>query len=118
MDPTYGASQACAPRPEERKNEHVLKQKRRKRERGKLALPFGQAHLGDLLARYSAPVMVLDLTKQTEKREREMIVSHEFRRAIEHARSAYVCESFPTTRDAMKRFGQERLCIVRGRETL
>ncbi|KAH8082989.1 phosphatidylinositol-4-phosphate phosphatase [Aureococcus anophagefferens] len=27
--------------------------------------------------------MVLDLTKQSEKREREMIVSHEFRRAIE-----------------------------------
>ena len=43
-----------------------------------------RAHFGDLIGRYGAPVMVLDLTKQSEKREREMIVSHEFRRAIEH----------------------------------
>eukprot|EP00632_Arachnochrysis_sp_CCMP2950_P014576 CAMPEP_0185690810 /NCGR_PEP_ID=MMETSP1164-20130828/1372_1 /TAXON_ID=1104430 /ORGANISM="Chrysoreinhardia sp, Strain CCMP2950" /LENGTH=1000 /DNA_ID=CAMNT_0028357413 /DNA_START=1159 /DNA_END=4161 /DNA_ORIENTATION=- len=41
-------------------------------------------HFADLFRRYSAPVMVLDLTKQAERREREMIVSHEFRRAVEH----------------------------------
>mmetsp|Transcript_6949 Transcript_6949/g.22601 ORF Transcript_6949/g.22601 Transcript_6949/m.22601 type:complete len:1149 (+) Transcript_6949:549-3995(+) len=41
-------------------------------------------HFADLFRRYSAPILILDLTKQTERREREMIVSHEFRRAIEH----------------------------------
>lgn len=41
-------------------------------------------HFADLYRRYSAPVLILDLTKQTERRERELIVSHEFRRAIEH----------------------------------
>ena len=44
-----------------------------------------RAHVGDLLRRYGAPVMVLDLTKQQEKREREMVVSREFRRALDHA---------------------------------
>ncbi|KAJ1458990.1 SacI homology domain-containing protein [Pelagophyceae sp. CCMP2097] len=47
-----------------------------------------QAHFGELLRRYSAPVMVLDLTKHNEKREREMIVSQEFRRAICHVNSS------------------------------
>ena len=46
-----------------------------------------QQHFADLLERYSSPVIVLDLTKQTEKREREMIVGHEFRRAIEYLNS-------------------------------
>lgn len=40
-------------------------------------------HFVDLFDRYSAPLMVVDLTKQSERRERESIVSYEFRRAIE-----------------------------------
>eukprot|EP00633_Aureoumbra_lagunensis_P005256 CAMPEP_0197318434 /NCGR_PEP_ID=MMETSP0891-20130614/51044_1 /TAXON_ID=44058 ORGANISM="Aureoumbra lagunensis, Strain CCMP1510" /NCGR_SAMPLE_ID=MMETSP0891 /ASSEMBLY_ACC=CAM_ASM_000534 /LENGTH=739 /DNA_ID=CAMNT_0042808897 /DNA_START=675 /DNA_END=2896 /DNA_ORIENTATION=- len=41
-------------------------------------------HFADLFTRYAAPIIVLDLTKQSEKREREMIVSNEYRQAIEH----------------------------------
>ncbi len=43
-----------------------------------------QLHFADLLTRYSTPITVLDLVKQTEKREREVIVGRDFRRAIEH----------------------------------
>jgi hypothetical protein len=46
-----------------------------------------QLHFADLLERYSAPVIVLDLTKHHEKREREMIVSSEYRTAIEYLNS-------------------------------
>eukprot|EP00617_Octactis_speculum_P017910 CAMPEP_0185755634 /NCGR_PEP_ID=MMETSP1174-20130828/14118_1 /TAXON_ID=35687 /ORGANISM="Dictyocha speculum, Strain CCMP1381" /LENGTH=62 /DNA_ID=CAMNT_0028434267 /DNA_START=46 /DNA_END=231 /DNA_ORIENTATION=- len=42
-----------------------------------------QLHFADLLERYSAPIIVLDLTKHTEKREREMIVAAEYRRVVE-----------------------------------
>jgi len=35
-------------------------------------------HFADLFERYSSPVLVLDLTKHAEKREREMIVSSEY----------------------------------------
>lgn len=34
-------------------------------------------HFGDLFARYSSPVLVLDLVKQSEKREREVRVGNE-----------------------------------------
>lgn len=43
-----------------------------------------RAHFADLMRRYAAPINVLDLTKQIERREREIIVSHEFRHALEH----------------------------------
>ncbi|CAM9112844.1 unnamed protein product [Choristocarpus tenellus] len=46
-----------------------------------------QAHFADLLERYGSPVLVLDLVKQTEKREREVIVGREYRRAVEHVNS-------------------------------
>ena len=42
-----------------------------------------QLHFEDLLERYAAPVLVLDLTKHAEKRERELIVSTEYKTAIE-----------------------------------
>ncbi|CAM9450333.1 unnamed protein product, partial [Phaeothamnion confervicola] len=51
-----------------------------------------QAHFADLLERYSSPVVVLDLVKQTEKREREVIVGKEYRRAIEHINSTMPAE--------------------------
>lgn len=41
-----------------------------------------QKHFLDLYNRYSSPINVLDLTKQDERCEREMIVSHEFRCAL------------------------------------
>ena len=43
-----------------------------------------QAHFGDLLRRYGSPIVVVDLVKQSEKREREVIVGNEFRSAIDH----------------------------------
>ncbi|CAM9094825.1 unnamed protein product [Laminaria digitata] len=46
-----------------------------------------QAHFADLLERYGSPVLVLDLVKQTERREREVIVGREYRRAVEHVNS-------------------------------
>jgi len=46
-----------------------------------------QLHFSDLMARYGGPVVVLDLVKQSEKREREVIVGNEFRHAIEHLNS-------------------------------
>ncbi|EJK47151.1 hypothetical protein THAOC_34153, partial [Thalassiosira oceanica] len=38
-----------------------------------------QAHFDDLLRRYGSPIIVVDLVKQSEKREREVIVGNEFR---------------------------------------
>lgn len=46
-----------------------------------------QAHFADLLERYGAPLLVLDLVKHTEKRERESIVGQDYRSAIEHVNS-------------------------------
>jgi hypothetical protein len=43
-----------------------------------------QAHFEDLLKRYSSPIIVVDLVKQSEKREREVIVGNEFRNAIDY----------------------------------
>lgn len=42
-----------------------------------------QHHFADLLTRYGAPIVVLDLVKQTEKRKRESIIGKEFRQAVE-----------------------------------
>jgi hypothetical protein len=43
-----------------------------------------QAHFEDLLKRYGSPAIVVDLVKQSEKREREVIVGNEFRNAIDY----------------------------------
>jgi len=43
-----------------------------------------QAHFEDLLKRYGSPIIVVDLVKQSEKREREVIVGNEFRNAIDY----------------------------------
>lgn len=43
-----------------------------------------QQHFEDLMKRYSSPVIVLDLVKQSEKREREVRVGNEFRHAIDY----------------------------------
>jgi hypothetical protein len=43
-----------------------------------------QLHFGDLMKRYSSPIVVLDLVKQSEKREREVRVGNEFRHAIDY----------------------------------
>jgi phosphatidylinositol 3,5-bisphosphate 5-phosphatase len=43
-----------------------------------------QLHFADLLRRYSSPILVLDLVKQSEKREREVRVGNEFRHAIDY----------------------------------
>jgi phosphatidylinositol 3,5-bisphosphate 5-phosphatase len=43
-----------------------------------------QLHFEDLFKRYSSPVIVLDLVKQSEKREREVLVGNEYRHAIEY----------------------------------
>lgn len=42
-----------------------------------------QAHFEDLLKRYGSPILVLDLVKQSEKREREVRVGNEFRHGID-----------------------------------
>jgi phosphatidylinositol 3,5-bisphosphate 5-phosphatase len=41
-----------------------------------------QSHFEDLLKRYGSPIVVLDLVKQSEKREREVRVGNEFRHAV------------------------------------
>jgi hypothetical protein len=41
-------------------------------------------HFEDLMKRYSSPILVLDLVKQSEKREREVRVGNEFRHAIDY----------------------------------
>ncbi|CAM9117146.1 unnamed protein product [Ectocarpus sp. 8 AP-2014] len=51
-----------------------------------------QDHFADLLERYGSPVLVLDLVKQTERREREVIVGREYRRAVEHVNSTMPSE--------------------------
>ena len=43
-----------------------------------------QLHFEDLFRRYSSPILVVDLVKQSEKREREVIVGNEFRHAIDY----------------------------------
>ena len=43
-----------------------------------------QVHFDDLMVRYGSPVMVLDLVKQSEKREREVLVGNEYRHAVEY----------------------------------
>jgi hypothetical protein len=43
-----------------------------------------QAHFADLMKRYSSPILVLDLVKQSEKREREVRVGNEYRHAIDY----------------------------------
>lgn len=43
-----------------------------------------QAHFEDLFQRYGGPIVVLDLVKQSEKREREVRVGNEFRHAIDY----------------------------------
>lgn len=43
-----------------------------------------QAHFEDLLQRYGSPVVVLDLVKQSEKREREVRVGNDYRHAIDY----------------------------------
>jgi hypothetical protein len=43
-----------------------------------------QLHFADLLKRYSSPIVVLDLVKQSEKREREVRVGNEYRHAIDY----------------------------------
>lgn len=54
-------------------------------------MPFSilgiKAHFADLLERYGSPLLVLDLVKQTERRERECIVGRDYRSAIEHVNS-------------------------------
>jgi len=47
-----------------------------------------QLHFEDLMRRYSSPVIVLDLVKQSEKREREVRVGNEFRHAIDYINTA------------------------------
>jgi len=46
-----------------------------------------QSHFEDLFKRYGSPVVVVDLVKQSERREREVIVGNEFRHAIEYLNS-------------------------------
>ena len=43
-----------------------------------------QLHFQDLFTRYGSPVVVWDLVKQSEKREREVRVGNEFRNAIQY----------------------------------
>lgn len=43
-----------------------------------------QLHFEDLLKRYGGPIVVLDLVKQSEKREREVRVGNEYRHAIDY----------------------------------
>jgi hypothetical protein len=46
-----------------------------------------QNHFEDLFQRYGSPIVVVDLVKQSERREREVIVGNEFRHAIEYLNS-------------------------------
>jgi len=43
-----------------------------------------KVHFEDLIKRYGSPIIVADLVKQSEKREREVIVGNEFRHAIDY----------------------------------
>jgi SacI homology domain len=86
------------------------------------AFKLAQRHFADLLGRYSSPCLVLDLVKQTEKREREVIVGTEYRKAIEHVNSTMPqvsCEtacsvtSFRSVYDAMMRLLRTLSCTHR-----
>lgn len=46
-----------------------------------------QLHFEDLFKRYGSPQLVLDLVKQSEKREREVRVGNEYRHAIDYINS-------------------------------
>lgn len=46
-----------------------------------------QLHFEDLFKRYGSPLLVLDLVKQSEKREREVRVGNEYRHAIDYINS-------------------------------
>jgi phosphatidylinositol 3,5-bisphosphate 5-phosphatase len=46
-----------------------------------------QLHFEDLMKRYGGPIVVLDLVKQSEKREREVRVGNEFRQGISYINS-------------------------------
>jgi hypothetical protein len=52
-----------------------------------------QLHFEDLLKRYGSPIVVLDLVKQSEKREREVRVGNEYRHAIDHLNLSIESES-------------------------
>ena len=43
-----------------------------------------QLHFEDLIQRYGCPIVVADLVKQSEKREREVIIGNEYRHAIDY----------------------------------
>lgn len=43
-----------------------------------------QLHFEDLMKRYGSPIVVLDLVKQSEKREREVRVGNEYRHGIDY----------------------------------
>ena len=43
-----------------------------------------QAHFEHLFQRYGSPLIVLDLVRQSEKREREVIVGNEYRHAVDY----------------------------------
>jgi len=43
-----------------------------------------QLHFQDLIERYGCPIIVVDLVKQSEKREREVIIGNEYRHAIDY----------------------------------
>ena len=43
-----------------------------------------QLHFQDLIRRYGYPIIVADLVKQSEKREREVIIGNEYRHAIDY----------------------------------
>ena len=52
-----------------------------------------QVHFSDLLQRYGAPVIVLDLVKHQERRPREMLVGRELRLAVETLNSTMPMKS-------------------------
>lgn len=43
-----------------------------------------QKHFGDLFERYGSPIVALNLVKQNEKKEREVIVGNEYMNAVEY----------------------------------
>ena len=43
-----------------------------------------QLHFEDLFRKYNSPIIALDLIKQSEKREREVIVGNEYRHVIHY----------------------------------
>ncbi|KAL4161706.1 hypothetical protein PRNP1_002258 [Phytophthora ramorum] len=46
-----------------------------------------QKHFADLFSRYGSPVVALNLVKQSEKKEREVIVGNEYMNAVEYLNS-------------------------------